>query len=162
MQEQAAQVLAEEVDKRRTMYDNETSVNIIRISGDKSLAVAESIFIPKKNKISENPRKMVYGHIVNGSSIIDEVMVCYMKAPYSFTCEDVIEINCHGGSKSLEEIMSLILTKGVRLAQNGEFTKRAFLNGRIDLSQAEAVIDIINAKSTKSFENAQKQLQGRL
>ena len=155
------------------MYNNETivapatstgksSVNIIRLSGDKSLAVAESIFIPKKNKISENPRKMVYGHIVNGSSIIDEAMVCYMKAPYSFTCEDVVEINCHGGSKSLEEIMSLILTKGVRLAQNGEFTKRAFLNGRIDLSQAEAVIDIINAKSTKSFENAQKQLQGRL
>jgi tRNA modification GTPase trmE len=155
------------------MYDNETivapatstgksSVNIIRLSGVKSLAVAESIFMPKKYKISENPRKMVYGHIVDKDKVIDEVMICYMKAPHSFTCEDVVEINCHGGSKSLEEIMSLILTKGVRLAQNGEFTKRAFLNGRIDLSQAEAVIDIINAKSTKSFENAQRQLQGRL
>jgi len=155
------------------MYDNETivapatstgksSVNIIRLSGVKSLAVAESIFMPKKYKISENPRKMVYGHIIDGDKVIDEVMLCYMKAPHSFTCEDVVEINCHGGSKSLEEIMSLILTKGVRLAQNGEFTKRAFLNGRIDLSQAEAVIDIINAKSTKSFENAQRQLQGRL
>ena len=155
------------------MYDNETivapatstgksSVNIIRLSGVKSLAVAESIFMPKKYKISENPRKMVYGHIIDGDKDIDEVMLCYMKAPHSFTCEDVVEINCHGGSKSLEEIMSLILTKGVRLAQNGEFTKRAFLNGRIDLSQAEAVIDIINAKSTKSFENAQRQLQGRL
>ncbi len=155
------------------MYDNETivapatstgksSVNIIRLSGVKSLAVAESIFMPKKYKISENPRKMVYGHIIDGDNVIDEVMLCYMKAPHSFTCEDVVEINCHGGSKSLEEIMSLILTKGVRLAQNGEFTKRAFLNGRIDLSQAEAVIDIINAKSTKSFENAQRQLQGRL
>lgn len=155
------------------MYDNETivapatstgksSVNIIRLSGVKSLAVAESIFVPKKYKISENPRRMVYGHIIDGDKVIDEVMLCYMKAPHSFTCEDVVEINCHGGSKSLEEIMSLILTKGVRLAQNGEFTKRAFLNGRIDLSQAEAVIDIINAKSTKSFENAQRQLQGRL
>ena len=155
------------------MYDNETivapatstgksSVNIIRLSGVKSLAVAESIFMPKKYKISENPRRMVYGHIIDGDKVIDEVMLCYMKAPHSFTCEDVVEINCHGGSKSLEEIMSLILTKGVRLAQNGEFTKRAFLNGRIDLSQAEAVIDIINAKSTKSFENAQRQLQGRL
>ena len=155
------------------MYDNETivapatstgrsSVNIIRLSGDKSLAVAESIFMPKRYKISENPRRMIYGHILDGDKIIDEVMVCYMRAPHSFTCEDVVEINCHGGSKSLEEIMSLILTKGVRLAQNGEFTKRAFLNGRIDLSQAEAVIDVINAKSTKSFENAQRQLQGRL
>ena len=155
------------------MYDNETivapatstgksSVNIIRLSGVKSLAVAESIFMPKKNKISENPRRMIYGHIIDKDKVIDEVMLCYMKAPPSFTCEDVVEINCHGGSKSLEEIMSLILTKGVRLAQNGEFTKRAFLNGRIDLSQAEAVIDIINAKSTKSFENAQRQLQGRL
>ena len=155
------------------MYDNETivapatstgksSVNIIRLSGVKSLAVAESIFMPKKNKISENPRRMIYGHIIDKDKVIDEVMLCYMKAPHSFTCEDVVEINCHGGSKSLEEIMSLILTKGVRLAQNGEFTKRAFLNGRIDLSQAEAVIDIINAKSTKSFENAQRQLQGRL
>jgi len=155
------------------MYDNETivapatstgksSVNIIRLSGVKSLDVAESIFMPKKYKISENPRRMIYGHIVDKDKVIDEVMLCYMKAPHSFTCEDVVEINCHGGSKSLEEIMSLILTKGVRLAQNGEFTKRAFLNGRIDLSQAEAVIDIINAKSTKSFENAQRQLQGRL
>ena len=105
---------------------------------------------------------MIYGHIIDKDKVIDEVMLCYMKAPHSFTCEDVVEINCHGGSKSLEEIMSLILTKGVRLAQNGEFTKRAFLNGRIDLSQAEAVIDIINARSTKSFENAQRQLQGRL
>ena len=155
------------------MYDNDTivapatstgksSVNIIRLSGVKSLAVAESIFMPKKYKISENPRRMIYGHIIDGDKVIDEVMLCYMKAPLSFTCEDVVEINCHGGSKSLEEIMSLILTKGVRLAQNGEFTKRAFLNGRIDLSQAEAVIDIINAKSTKSFENALRQLQGRL
>ena len=155
------------------MYDNDTivapatstgksSVNIIRLSGVKSLAVAESIFMPKKYKISENPRRMIYGHIIDKDKVIDEVMICYMKAPHSFTCEDVVEINCHGGSKSLEEIMSLILTKGVRLAQNGEFTKRAFLNGRIDLSQAEAVIDIINAKSTRSFENAQRQLQGRL
>ena len=155
------------------MYDNETivapatstgksSVNIIRLSGVKSLAVAESIFMPKKYKISENPRRMIYGHIIDKDKVRDEVMLCYMKAPHSFTCEDVVEINCHGGSKSLEEIMSLILTKGVRLAQNGEFTKRAFLNGRIDLSQAEAVIDIINSRSTKSFENAQRQLQGRL
>ena len=85
-----------------------------------------------------------------------------MNAPHTFTCEDVVEINCHGGKKSVEEIISIILTSGARLAENGEFTKRAFLNGRIDLSQAESVIDIINAKSSKAFENAQKQLQGKL
>ena len=138
------------------------SINIIRISGENSLDIAQKIFVPKKNALKDNPRKMIYGHIVQNDEIIDEVMVCYMNAPHTFTCEDVIEINCHGGSKSVEKIMSLILLNGARIAENGEFTKRAFLNGRIDLSQAESVIDIISAKSTKSFENAQKQLQGRL
>ena len=138
------------------------SINIIRISGENSLDIAQKIFVPKKNTLKDNPRKMIYGHIVQNDEIIDEVMVCYMNAPHTFTCEDVIEINCHGGSKSVEKIMSLILLNGARIAENGEFTKRAFLNGRIDLSQAESVIDIISAKSTKSFENAQKQLQGRL
>lgn len=144
--------------------NGKASINIIRISGEDSLKIAQSIFSPKveKNKLSDNPRKLIYGHIIRDDEVVDEVMACYMKAPHTFTCEDVVEINCHGGKKSIEQIISLILLKGARVAENGEFTKRAFLNGRIDLSQAESVIDIINAKSSKSFENAQKQLQGRL
>ncbi|EJZ44309.1 tRNA modification GTPase TrmE [Peptoanaerobacter stomatis] len=140
------------------------SINIIRISGKDAVNIGEKIFTPKiaKNSLSQNPRKLIYGHIVHNEKIIDEVMACYMNAPHTFTCEDVVEINCHGGKKSVEEIISIILTSGARLAENGEFTKRAFLNGRIDLSQAESVIDIINAKSSKAFENAQKQLQGKL
>ena len=140
------------------------SINIIRISGKDAVNIGEKIFMPKiaKNRLSQNPRKLIYGHIVHNEKTIDEVMACYMNAPHTFTCEDVVEINCHGGKKSVEEIISIILTSGARLAENGEFTKRAFLNGRIDLSQAESVIDIINAKSSKAFENAQKQLQGKL
>ena len=107
------------------------------------------------------PRMMHYGFVYDHSGdLIDEVMAVWFKAPYSYTAEDVVEIQCHGSIVSLRKILSLVLKKGARLAEPGEFTKRAFLNGRIDLSQAEAVIDLIRAKSDKSFDTALAQLEG--
>ena len=108
------------------------------------------------------PRMMHYGFVRNNFSgeLIDEVMAVYFKAPYSYTAEDVVEIQCHGSMVSLRKILSLVLKNGARIAESGEFTKRAFLNGRLDLSQAEAVIDLIRAKSDKSFDVALNQLEG--
>jgi len=142
----------------------EGGIGILRISGEKSLVIAESIFKSVSGKkIGEyNNRTLIYGNIVDDGKIIDEVLLAYMKGPKSYTAEDVIEINCHGGFISVKKILELILSKDVRLAEPGEFTKRAFLNGRIDLSQAEAVIDVINAKTSKSHEVAQEQLEGTL
>lgn len=142
----------------------EGGIGIIRISGDRSLEVAEQIFKSKSNKpIKEySTRTLIYGNIVDGDKIIDEVLVAYMKGPNSYTAEDVIEINCHGGFISVKKILELILSKDVRLADEGEFTKRAFLNGRIDLSQAEAIIDIIKSKTDVAHEVAQSHLEGAL
>ena len=142
----------------------EGGIGIIRISGSNSLPVAEEIFKSVSGKkISEyNLRTLIYGNIFDGEKRIDEVLVAYMKGPNSYTGEDVIEINCHGGFISVKKILELILTKDVRLAEAGEFTKRAFLNGRIDLSQAEAVIDVIKSKTDKAQEVAQNQLEGSL
>ena len=109
-----------------------------------------------------NARTLIYGTIVDGEKVIDEVLVAYMKGPNSYTAEDVIEINCHGGFISVKKILELILSKDVRLAEAGEFTKRAFLNGRIDLSQAEAIIDVIKSKTDMAHEVAQSQLEGSL
>ncbi len=142
----------------------EGGIGIIRLSGSRSLEVCESIFKSKFNKKINDyaPRTLVYGSILDGENIIDEVLVAYMKGPNSYTAEDVIEINCHGGFISVKRILELILSKDVRLADAGEFTKRAFLNGRIDLSQAEAVIDVIKAKTSTSHMVAQSQLEGTL
>ena len=142
----------------------EGGIGIIRISGSNSLPVAEEIFKSVSGKkISEyNLRTLIYGNIFDGEKRIDEVLVAYMKGPNSYTGEDVIEINCHGGFISVKKILELILTKDVRLAEAGEFTKRAFLNGRIDLSQAEAVIDVIKSKTDKAQEVAQNHLEGSL
>ena len=142
----------------------EGGIGIIRISGEKSLQVAESIFKSVTGKLIKdyNTRTLIYGTIVDGEKVIDEVLVAYMKGPKSYTGEDVIEINCHGGFISVKKILELILSKDVRLADEGEFTKRAFLNGRIDLSQAEAVIDVIKAKTDKAQEVAQTHLRGAL
>ena len=142
----------------------EGGIGIIRISGPKSLEVAEDIFFSMSGKkISEYPaRTLIFGNIKDGDKKIDEVLVAYMKGPNSYTAEDVIEINCHGGFISVKRILELVLSKDVRLAEAGEFTKRAFLNGRIDLSQAEAVIDVINAKTDKAHEVAENQLNGSL
>ena len=142
----------------------EGGIGIIRISGSNSLPVAEEIFKSVSGKkISEyNLRTLIYGNIYDGEKRIDEVLVAYMKGPNSYTGEDVIEINCHGGFISVKKILELILTKDVRLAEAGEFTKRAFLNGRIDLSQAEAVIDIINSKNRYALDNSVRLLNGEL
>lgn len=139
----------------------EGGIGIIRISGEKSYEILEKIFdTPFK---MEN-RKMTYGHIKDpeNGDIMDEVLAVYMKAPHTYTREDVVEINCHGSVVSLKNTLDLVLRSGAELAEPGEFTKRAFLNGRLDLSQAEAVIDIIKAKTDKSFDVAIKQLDGSL
>lgn len=142
----------------------EGGIGIIRISGDRSLSVAQQIFRSMSGKFIEdyNTRTLIYGKVVDNENVIDEVLLAYMKGPNSYTSEDVIEINCHGGFISVKKILELILSKDVRLADRGEFTKRAFLNGRIDLSQAEAIIDVITAKTDMAHEVAQNQLEGSL
>lgn len=142
----------------------EGGIGIIRISGEKSLQVAQSIFKSKSGKMIKdyNARTLIYGTVVDNEKVIDEVLVAYMKGPNSYTAEDVIEINCHGGFISVKKILEFILSKDVRLAEAGEFTKRAFLNGRIDLSQAEAIIDVIKSKTDMAHEVAQSQLEGSL
>lgn len=139
----------------------EGGISIIRISGDEAKNIAEKLFESKIKKPLEN-RRMTYGNIVNPSTgeIVDEVLCVYMKAPHTYTCEDVVEINAHGSVVSQSRILQLVLENGARMAEPGEFTKRAFLNGRLDLSQAEAVIDLIKAKSNKTFDVAMNQLEG--
>ncbi len=142
-----------------------SGINIIRISGDEALKIALDIFVNKNNEKvkSFKDRFLNYGIIADrDGKIIDEVLISYMQKPGTFTREDVIEINCHGGILSAKKILDLILTYNCRTAERGEFTKRAFLNGRIDLTQAEAVIDIINAKTGSSHEISVSHLEGRL
>jgi len=140
-----------------------SGINVIRISGADSKNIADSIFVNKnRKKIEYKNRYMHYGFIVRDDIIIDEVLLCYMKGPNTYTAEDVVEIDCHGGALSAKKILEICLENGARLAEAGEFTKRAFLNGRIDLTQAEAVIDIINANSEKSRGISVGQLGGRL
>lgn len=140
----------------------EGGIGVVRISGEKSKEIIEKIFLKKNSEKDLVPRMMHYGFVRNNFSgeLIDEVMTVYFKAPYSYTAEDVVEIQCHGSMVSLRKILSLVLKNGARIAESGEFTKRAFLNGRLDLSQAEAVIDLIRAKSDKSFDVALNQLEG--
>ncbi len=147
----------------------EGGIGIIRISGPKSKSIIEKIFVSgnsKSGNISYEPvnRRMTYGRIVDFAKgkVIDEALSVYMKGPHTYTGEDVVEINCHGSMVSLKNTLSLVLSQGARMAEPGEFTKRAFLNGRMDLSQAEAVIDVIKAKTDKSFDIAISQLEGRL
>lgn len=142
-----------------------SGINIIRISGDMALEIALNIFVDKNNKKVDSfkNRYLNYGMIVDrDGKVLDEVMLSYMKKPNTFTRENVVEINCHGGVLSAKKILDLVLTYDCRIAERGEFTKRAFLNGRIDLTQAEAVIDIINAKTNSSHEISVTHLEGRL
>ncbi len=146
-------------------FPGNAGINIIRISGNDSLDIAEKIFINKNKKqnISLKPRYLHYGHIVDKNDrVIDEVLISYMKSPNTYTREDIVEINCHGGIISAKKILETVLEHGCRPAERGEFTKRAFLNGRIDLAQAEAVIDIINSKTDSSHEISVNHLEGRL
>ncbi|WP_313339295.1 tRNA uridine-5-carboxymethylaminomethyl(34) synthesis GTPase MnmE [Sedimentibacter sp.] len=145
-------------------FPGNAGINIIRISGNNALNIAEKIFVKNdKNDLDLKPRYLHYGHIVdNNDKIIDEVLISYMKAPNTYTKEDIIEINCHGGLISAKKILETVLLHDCRAAERGEFTKRAFLNGRIDLVQAEAVIDIINSKTDSSHEISVNHLEGRL
>ncbi|KRG17099.1 tRNA modification GTPase [Lederbergia galactosidilytica] len=139
---------------------------IVRLSGDEAIEIADQIFSGAgKKKLAEVPSHTIhYGTIVDPKSgeLVEEVMVSVMKAPKTFTREDVVEINCHGGIVSVNRVLELVLTVGARLAEPGEFTKRAFLNGRIDLSQAEAVMDLIRAKTDRAMNVALGQMEGRL
>ena len=142
----------------------ESGIGIVRLSGKESLAIANKIFVglDKTKPAQFKSFSMHYGKIVDNKKIIDEVILTVMRGPKSYTRQDVVEINCHGGLLSLRKILELTLKHGCRLASPGEFTKRAFLNGRIDLTQAEAVIDIIRAKTDSALKISLGQLSGNL
>ena len=142
----------------------EGAVGIVRLSGHKALAVADNVFIGKDGAKPSGFKTytMHYGKIVYGGQILDEVILSVMRSPHSYTREDVVEINCHGGVVALRKVLEAVLESGCRLACPGEFTRRAFLNGRIDLAQAEAVIDIIRAKTDSSLKISLEQLKGAL
>ncbi len=141
----------------------EAGIGVVRISGEKALDIGKAVFEPASAKCAYGPRHMYFGHAVSGSrKRLDQVLFVYFKAPNSYTGEDVVEIQCHGSVMSLKEILDAVLAAGAEPAERGEFTKRAFLNGKLDLSQAEAVIDLIKAKSSRSFELAGSQMEGAL
>lgn len=144
----------------------EGGISIIRISGNNALDMASSIFRPKNKQDIKNMKTytMRYGNVINAENneIVDDVILSYMKGPYSYTGENVVEINCHGGVVATNRVLNEIVKAGARLSEPGEFTKRAFLNGKIDLSQAEAVIDIIRAKTELSMKSAIMQSKGSL
>ena len=144
---------------------SESGISVIRISGPESIAAADRIYRSKtgKKKLSDQESHTIhYGYIQQDGQIIDEVLVLLMRAPHTYTREDVVEIDCHGGILVTRRILEAVLAQGVRAAEPGEFTKRAFLNGRIDLSQAEAVGDIIRAKSDLALASSLSQLRGSL
>lgn len=143
----------------------EGAIGIVRISGDLAISIASSIYQCGTKQLEEQKTHTIhYGHIIDPKSgeVYDEVMVSVLRAPKTFTREDIVEINCHGGIVAINRVLQLVLRMGARLAEPGEFTKRAFLNGRIDLSQAEAVMDLIRAKTDKSMQLAMRQLDGQL
>lgn len=143
----------------------EGAIGIVRLSGEEALQVADKVYQAGTKKLVDVTSHTIhYGHIRDPktSETIDEVMVSVMRSPKTFTREDVVEINCHGGITSVNQVLQIVLQNGARLAEPGEFTKRAFLNGRIDLSQAEAVMDLIRAKTDKAMYLALQQLDGNL
>lgn len=136
-----------------------SGISIIRISGKDSLNIINKIF---KSNSNLEPNHIIYGKILDNDEVLDNVLVSYFKAPHSFTGEDVCEINCHGGNQITKDILQLVLENGATMAEPGEFSKRAFLNGKMDLSQAEAVINLINAKTKTESRIAAKNLEGDL
>ena len=139
-------------------------IGIIRMSGEETFSILEKIFLPKNKQKIEDIKgySIKYGVICDNDEIVDEVLVSYFKKPKSYTTENMCEINTHGGNIILKKILELCLKNGAEMAEPGEFTKRAFLNGRIDLTQAESVIDVINAKTDKEARSGIKQLEGFL
>lgn len=140
-----------------------SGIGIVRLSGDNAISVVDSIFVPKNKSLSESKSHTIhFGTIEKDGEIIDEVLVLLMKAPNTYTKEDVVEIDCHGGITVVRKIYETVLSCGVRPAEPGEFTKRAFLNGRIDLSQAESVMGVISSESDMALSASLSNLQGRL
>ncbi|MBI4710401.1 MAG: tRNA uridine-5-carboxymethylaminomethyl(34) synthesis GTPase MnmE [Nitrospirae bacterium] len=140
-------------------------IGIVRLSGKNAIGIADRIFTsPKDRTLKKTPsHKIIYGHIVNSNKeIVDEVLISIMRAPHTYTKENIVEINCHGGAVPLRRVLELALKNGARLARPGEFTQRAFINGRIDLAQAEAVLDAINSATEQSQKAAMEQLSGGL
>ena len=142
----------------------DSGISIIRVSGFDSFTIVDKIFkMPSgKSLINCESHTIHYGFIYDQDEIIDEVMVSIFKSPRSYTTEDTVEINCHGGMLVTNKVLSLVLAAGAKIAEPGEFTKRAFLNGRIDLSKAEAVMDIIHAKNDFALKSSVKQIRGSL
>lgn len=151
---------------------SDAGIGIVRVSGPDALSVVDRIFYNRygqRRLLEKSSHTVSYGYIVDtteekdwNKGIVDEVMVVLMKAPHSYTTEDTVEINCHGGILLLQKVLQLVLREGVRLAEPGEFTKRAFLNGRIDLSRAEAVMDVIHSQSELALASSMEQLTGRV
>ena len=142
-----------------------SGIGIIRVSGDEAIEIVDKIFKSvnsDKKLVNVKSHIINYGHIVDNDKVIDEVLVSVMNGPHSYTGEDVVEINCHGGMIVIRKILEIVLKNGARTAEPGEFTKRAFLNGRMDLSQAEAVMDVINAKNEFALSSSIEQLNGRV
>lgn len=142
-----------------------SGIGIIRVSGSEAFDIVDRIFRPKnkRKKLKEEKTYTVhYGHIQDGDEIIDEVLAIVMRGPHSYTAEDTVEIDCHGGVLVMKKILETVIKYGARMAEPGEFTKRAFLNGRIDLSQAEAVIDVINSKNKYALKSSVSQLSGSM
>jgi len=141
----------------------EGGIAIIRVSGDQAIEIVDSLYKGKQKLSTVDSHTINYGYFLNiDNQIVDEVLVSVMRAPKTFTTEDIVEVNCHGGLVVAKEVLDLILEKGAKLAEPGEFTKRAFLNGRIDLSQAEAVMDLIRSKTDRAMQLAMKQVEGKL
>lgn len=142
-----------------------SGIGIVRMSGAEAIAVADKVFVPRGNGgtlSAARSHTVHYGNMVFEGKTIDEVLVIVMKAPHSYTREDVVEVNCHGGVYVMRKILNALIKSGARPAEPGEFTKRAFLNGRIDLAQAEAVIDVINSKNQHALNSSLKKLNGKL
>jgi len=142
----------------------QAGIGIVRISGSRSQEIAKAVFVPKRPIKDFESHRLYFGHFIDPSSrcVLDEVLLSFMKAPHSFTREDILEINSHSGYLLLSRILQIILNRGARLAKPGEFTFRAFMNGRIDLTQAEAIVDLINSKSERGLHLASQQIRGDL
>ena len=139
-----------------------SGIGIVRISGKDAFSIADSIYKGKKKITDAESHTIHYGHITDGEETVDEVLVMVMKGPHTFTGEDTVEINCHGGTFVVKRVLETVLKHGARAAEPGEFTKRAFLNGKLDLSQAEAVIDVINSENEYALQSSISQLKGSI
>ena len=139
-----------------------SGIGIVRISGEEAFSIADRVYRGKDRISCVKSHTIHYGHITDGEETVDEVLVMAMRSPHTFTGEDTVEINCHGGTFVVKRVLEAVLKNGARPAEPGEFTKRAFLNGKMDLSQAEAVIDVINSENEYALQNSISQLKGSL